>query len=192
MRDGSLDYYKQLYNEIEFRPERIPQIMLEAQRILNGYDQYRYVWDMTNVPWYFHGFVHEMEANCNFALQILNGESWKRRTTLVPVGRGPWGSWAESAVYALNRKRAEDKTWKSLLGWDDWSIPVVAREWERWNGGGYMKRGKHSPYLVAGSYQDEGTGYYTSDHGYDPNAKSKQIGALVLMKYMHRKLKVAA
>lgn len=182
-----LDYYKRLYDTIAVAPERMAQVRAEADRVYAGYKSYAAVEEQTAVPWIFHGAIHELECDCDFHRQILNGEKWDRKTTLVPAGLGPWGSWVESAVFALRRKRASDASWTPLDEIGDWTISILGREWEKWNGGGYMRRGKNSPYLWAGCNHGVGTGYYRADGKYDPNAQSRQIGAMVLLWAMKQK-----
>lgn len=180
-RGFDLQYYRDKYETIEIVPGMEAQVKLEAERVYRGFKSYKAVEEECGVPWIFHGAIHEMECDCNFFRQILNGEKWDRRTTLVPAGLGPWKSWVESTVFALKRKRAQDPTWKPLDEVSDWTIAICGREWEKWNGGGYLRRGVNSPYLWSGSNHGVGSGYYTSDGKYDPNAQSKQIGAMVLL-----------
>lgn len=180
-RGSNLDYYKQLYDTVQILPGKLEQVKAEVDRIYKGYQSYKAVEAQCGVSWVFHAAIHEMECDCNFSRQILNGEKWDRVTTIWPVGLGPWKSWVESTVYALKRKRASDPTWTPLDEVEDWTIAICGREWEKWNGGGYLRRGKNSPYLWAGSNHGVGVGYYRADGQYDPTAQSKQIGAMVLL-----------
>lgn len=177
MRDGSLDYYKRLYETVEIIPAKLDQVRRETTRIMTGLTAYKTVEAKTGIPWVFPACIHELEADCNFRLQILNGEPWDRVTHLVPKGLGPWGSWADATVYAL----------KPLDEISDWTVQQCLLQWERWNGGGYRRRGLNSPYLWAGCNHGVGVGYYTSDGKYSATAVSKQIGAGVLLWYLkHR------
>lgn len=177
MRDGSLDYYKRLYETVEIIPAKLDQVRRETTRIMTGLTAYKTVEAKTGISWAFPACIHELEADCNFRLQILNGEPWDRVTRLVPKGLGPWGSWADAAVYAL----------KPLDEISDWTVQQCLLQWERWNGGGYRRRGLNSPYLWAGCNHGVGVGYYTSDGKYSAAAVSKQIGAGVLLWYLkHR------
>lgn len=181
-RGASLGYYRDLYDSIDILPEKRGQVVREAKRVISGRKFYMEAQKKTGVPWVFPGCIHEMECDSNFQRQILNGEKWNRVTVIEPTGRGPWPNWIAAAEYALKNKRREDKTWVPLDEITDWTIPNLLLQWERWNGGGYRRRGKHSPYLFAGSQHAEGSGYFTSDHGYDAAAKSQQIGAAVLLR----------
>lgn len=180
-RGNDTDYYKKLYDTIQILPAKLEQVKLEADRIYKGYQSYKAVEAQCGVTWVFPAAIHELECDCNFQRQILNGEKWDRKTTIVPVGVGPFRSWSESAVYALQKRRANDPTWTPLDEVSDWTIGICGREWEKWNGGGYFRRGKHSPYLWAGSNHGVGVGYYMSDGKYSEKAESKQIGTMVLL-----------
>lgn len=184
IRGRDLAYYKRLYDTVEIVGVRLDQVRRECARIMTGHAKYKIVEARTHVPWIFPACIHELEADCNFKLQILNGQPYDRRTTIVPKGEGPWNSWEDAAIYALQNRRKTDPTWTPLDAIGDWTVQECLRQWERWNGGGYMNRGKHSPYLWAGCQHGIGTGYYTTDHGYDPNAQSRQIGAGVLLWYL--------
>jgi len=187
MRDGSLDYYKRLYETVEIIPGRLDQVRRETDRIMSGMTAYKTAEAKSGVPWVFPACIHELEADCNFRLQILNGEPWDRKTRMVPKGLGPWDSWADATVYAFQKKRKDDPTWKPLDELSDWTVQQCLLQWERWNGGGYRRRGLNSPYLWAGCNHGVGVGYYTSDGKYSPTASSKQIGAGVLLWYLkHR------
>ena len=75
-RGRDLAYYKALYATIEPLPRCIDQIRKEADRVYSGYMAYKAVEEQTGVPWIFHGAIHEMECDCNFLRQILNGEKF--------------------------------------------------------------------------------------------------------------------
>jgi lysozyme family protein len=146
-----------------------------AKRILAGKARYQAVSDMTDygVPWEFIGALHYREATCNFNCCLANGQSIRRRTTIEPIGAGPWPTWEESAVWALNHD--------GLLTITDWSPGVCLFEGEEFNGEGYHLHGWENPYLFGG------TNYYTSgkyvrDHVYDPHVVDPQIGIAALMK----------
>jgi lysozyme family protein len=95
MRDGSLDYYKRLYETVEIIPTKLDQVRRETDRILLGRRKYEIVQARTGVPWAFPACIHELECDCNFQRQILNGEKIDRVTRLVPKGLGPWPDWED-------------------------------------------------------------------------------------------------
>ena len=178
MRSRDLvDYFEKLYSTIETLPEFEKKTKGIALRIFSSIEVYRFVSVRTKVPWVFIGLVHEMECSGNFSRQILNGEPWNQKTTLVPKGFGPWNSWAESVL---------DPATFSSLSKDDWSIGRVAIELERWNGWGYAYKDKNSPYLWSGSNHGVGSGKFVKDGKYDENAVSEQVGAMVILKRLEK------
>ncbi len=63
----------------------------------------------------------------------------------------------------------------------DWSISQMLLVVEGYNGFGYARKGKMSPYLWSGS-NNYTKGKYVADGKYDPEAVSHQIGAALLLK----------
>ena len=75
-----------------------------ADRILKDEDRYREVEEDTGVPWFWTAAIHSRESSNDFAGCLHNGEEiigTGETTTLVPAGRGPFETWEESAVDAL-------------------------------------------------------------------------------------------
>lgn len=123
------------------------------------------------VPWEVIAVLHVMESGGNLRNQILNGEAYNRVTTKVPSGHGPWSSWVDSTVYAF-KQRSLPK---------DWTIDETLDFLERWNGLGYRRMGRNSPYLWAySSYQQKGK--FVRDGVFDSEFISLQVGAAVLLK----------
>lgn len=153
-------YYENLYKTMTVLPgweERVGQ----AVRMI-GVNAARY--QGFTAPWQYVGILHYLEAGCRFERQILNGQPWAQRTTIAPIGLGPWESWGGSTIAALARRQIRG-----------------LRDLEDWNGRGYMHRRLNSPYLWSGSNYGVGLGKYVADGKYDPQAVSKQIGAAVLL-----------
>lgn len=126
------------------------------------------------LKWWLIAVIHEMECSQNFNKYLGNGQDLNIRTTMVPIGRGPFGSFEEGAVDALKLQGADKIT--------DWSIDNVLHFLEGYNGYGYSKyKGINSPYLWSGSNYYT-SGKYVSDGNYDPNAVSQQIGVALMLK----------
>jgi lysozyme family protein len=172
MRDVSYDYYRELFRTC-ISDEWNSALNTELT-ILRGQSKYEAVEEQTGVPWLVVGILHLMESDCDFTKQILNGQVWNRRTTLVPKRLGPWDSWEESAIFAL-------REWRK---YNNWSVPNILKRLESWNGWGYKYRDKHSPYLWGKSNHGVSTGKFTSDGKYSSSAKTKQLGAAVVLKDM--------
>ena len=127
------------------------------------------------VPWEIIACIHALETNLNFNLGLHSGEPWDEKTKKVPKGKGPFASWEDAAVDALNSKPAPIKY--NLFGWLHWL--------EGFNGYGYLwyHPEVNSPYLWAGT-TEYSRGKYTADGKFDKNAVSKQLGAVLLLKTM--------
>jgi lysozyme family protein len=124
--------------------------------------------------WWLVAVIHEMEALQDFSKYLGNGQSWARKTTIVPVGRGPFRSFEEGAIDALKLQGADEI--------EDWSIGNVLYFLEGYNGYGYSKyHNINTPYLWSGSNHYT-SGKYVTDGNYDPHAVSLQLGIALLLK----------
>lgn len=177
MRDASPEYYEELFETIEYLPDRMPEIAAATALVFKGKDDYERVAVRVSLPWYVVGAIHLMEASCSWKMNLLNGQPLDQVTTIWPIGRGPWDSWEKMAdeVTSDNRWR-----WQNLK--EVPRIGICLQGIESWNGWGYRRRRVNSPYLWAGSNHGEGVGKFTSDGHYDPLAVSDQIGAAVVIK----------
>ena len=124
-----------------------------------------------SIPWEVIAVLHAMEGSLNLSKQILNGERWNKKTKLVPKGYGPFKSFEESCLVGLSLKSAPQ----------EWTIQNTLYYMELWNGLGYRRKGKLSPYLWSYSNHQE-KGKYVRDHVYDKNAVSLQVGCAILLK----------
>jgi lysozyme family protein len=123
------------------------------------------------------GVIHGMECGFNFTCHLHNGDPLTNRTKHVPAGQPQTGtppySWENSAIDALTREGLNTVT--------DWSIPHMLYLLEKFNGFGYRKMGKPTPYLWSFSNLYE-KGKYVADGRFDPEAVSKQCGAAVMIR----------
>jgi len=146
-----------------------------VNRLRNGRPKYEGASTLTGIPWEIIGVLHGLESSFNFDKQILNGQKWWKVTNLVPRGLGPWANWEESCVAGF---RHELKHNPMPI---EWSVEATALFLERWNGMGYWRMKRASPYLWSyTSVQEQGK--YVSDGRYDRNAVSKQVGGMAMLK----------
>jgi len=176
MREDAKLRYAALWDTCEILPTWRARVNKAVDHLLLNCWRYERVARAVGVPWEAVGLLHLMEASGNFQRQLLNGERWDRVTTLVPVGYGPWKSWEESAIDALEHTD----------GCGDGGDIDMLSFLESWNGWGYRNKGKQSPYLWSGSQHGVGLGKYTSDGRYNPAAVSKQVGAAVALKRLRQ------
>lgn len=167
-------YYKALWEGLTVSPPRVKEAETWARKILANKSRYQKIEQATGVPWHFVALAHYRESTLNFQKNLCNGQPLGMRTTIVPIGRGPYKDFEESAYDALVRV----KGYSAKL---DWSVAPYIHRIEGYNGYGYHGKGIPSPYLVGGSNKQM-RGKYVRDHVYDPNHWDTQLGVLTLLK----------
>lgn len=156
---------------------RSTQIEKQAAKIRANRARYEAVSAKTGVPWDVIAVIHYRESSGSFAGVLHNGQKiigTGRKTTLVPRGRGPFSTWEQAAIDAL--MNCHPYVGKNK----DWSLANTLDLLERYNGLGYRKKGKPSPYLWAGTDQYV-KGKYVADGRYDPNHVDRQLGVAALL-----------
>lgn len=183
LRDLKPEYQK-LWNRCELKPENLNQTQEIVTKICLTQNRYQALQREINVPWYFIAVIHNMESSLNFTRHLHNGDSLKKRTVKVPLGRpianpsNGWEvgyTWEESAIDALTLKEF-DKV-------KDWSLAAQLWQLEKYNGFGYRQYHPEvlTPYLWSGTNLYT-KGKYKSDGKWDANATSTQIGIAALLK----------
>jgi lysozyme family protein len=166
---------------------RSTAINAQATKISANRARYEAVSKATGVPWDVIGVIHYRESSGDFAGVLHNGEKIigkGKKTTLVPKGRGPFTTWEEAALDALNvcpPYAAKNK---------DWSIAGTLDILERYNGLGYRNKGLPSPYLWAGTDQYV-KGKYVADGKFDPNHVDQQLGVAPILLKLRENVKTA-
>ena len=138
---------------------------------------YQAVSAKTGVPWPMIAVIHERECSQDWTRSLAQGDPWNRVSVHVPAGRGPFKSWEDAAVDALNNCAPYAGRNK------DWSIGALLTKLEEYNGLGYAARGAPSPYVWAGTDQYR-SGKYVRDGVYDPNVIDSQPGCAGLLMAM--------
>jgi len=173
--------YQKLFDTCEIRTLRQLTVEKLVDIIVQNKERYRAAGKPLGVPWFFIGCIHNMEASLNFTRHLHNGDPLTARTTHEtkdrPKSGNPPFTWEESATDALQLKNLD----KVKL----WSIPGILFQMEKYNGFGY--RNLHpevlTPYLWSAS-NHYSSGKFIADHKFDPDAKSQQCGAAVLLRRM--------
>ncbi len=139
--------------------------------------RYQAVAARTGAPWPMIAVVHERECSQDWTRSLAQGDPWDRISVHVPAGRGPFKSWEDAAIDALNNCAPYAGRNK------DWSIGALLTKLEEYNGLGYAARGVPSPYVWAGTDQYR-SGKYVRDGVYDPNVIDSQAGCAGLLMAM--------
>jgi lysozyme family protein len=139
--------------------------------------RYQAVSAKTGVPWPVVAVIHERECSQDWTGSLAQGDPWDRVSVHVPAGRGPFKSWEEAAIDALNDCAPYAGRNK------DWTIGALLTKLEEYNGLGYASRGVPSPYVWSGTDQYR-SGKYVRDGVYDPHAIDGQLGCAGLLMAM--------
>lgn len=191
---GTPDWYRAAYKEMAFDTGYENAISGDTRAVLLGRARYVKIEESTQIPWWIIGGIHFKEASCDFRACLHNGEriiGTGRKTRLVPKGRGPFETWEEAALDALQGPR-----WgKIRAGSAD--IGEILKAVEEYNGRGYITgagRAENSPYLWARTSLNDNYGKYVRDGVFDPNAPTnKTTGFAAIVKELERfgEIKVA-
>ena len=176
--------YRQLYKECEIKPGRFEDTDRVVAEILEHKARYESVADALQIPWYMVAAIHSMESGLDFDRHLHNGDPLRFRTIHTPTGRPKRGeppfTWEESAIDALKLRKL-DKV-------KEWPLPRVLYELEGYNGWGYRLYHTHvlSPYLWSGSNHYR-SGKYIADGRWSDRARSKQIGAALIIRRLEER-----
>lgn len=155
------------------------QLHRMAEKVKSFRSVYEAVERDTGVPWQLVAVIHIREAGLQdvgvFKKGIHNGQPWNKKTTIVPIGVGPFTSWHSAAVHALKLKQFDKVT--------NWTPAKQISASEPYNGYGYRNRGLRSPYLWASTNHQQ-RGKYVRDGVFDPNVMDTQMGVAAMLKFL--------
>jgi lysozyme family protein len=165
--------------------EIIPTLKIDSNKVLDVQDlveqfkktreRYEVVSKQSGVPSDVLFAIHYREASLNFKCVLHNGEriiGTGLLTRLVPKGRGPFRSWEEAAIDALEIEKHKFPT--------TWDLEGKLTFCEKYNGLGYSKRNVPSPYVLAWT-NGYSMGKYVADGKYDPSFIDKQCGVAAIL-----------
>jgi lysozyme family protein len=172
--------YRALFAAAAIRPERQEQAQWHLAMMRQSRPRYQSVATRAGVPWQFVAAIHGMEASFNFRAHFHNGDfPLSQRTRQVPAGRPirwlPPSDWESSAMDALRLL--------GFTGQSDWSLAHTLYRLEAFNGFGYRRYAKPSPYLWSFSSLYE-RGKFVADGHFDPRARSQQCGTATMLKLL--------
>jgi lysozyme family protein len=174
------DEYRALFLTAELRPDRAAMAQWHGAALRRARPRYEAVAARVDVPWYFIGTIHALEASFNFRAHLHNGDfPLSTRTRQVPAGRPlrwlPPSDWESSAIDAMRLM--------GFSGQSDWSLERTLHRLEAYNGFGYRRLGVPTPYLwsFSGHYD---RGKFVADGRFSSTARSQQCGAAVMLKLL--------
>lgn len=167
------------WSQMHLKPGRMSEFHATALRLIDPTAKSRYqtVSAIAKVPWFVIAVQHEREASQNWHTQLAQGDPLGHKSVHVPAGEGPYETWEEGAIFALEHHYP----WG--IKPTDWSIGGALTYLEGYNGPGYANRGRPSPYIWSGSDQYV-SGKYVRDGVYDPHYIDLQLGCAPLLAMM--------
>ena len=173
--------YEALFDTCMIRGEHAAIVERTVDKLRDNRSTYARAEEASGVPWHFIAVIHNMESSLNFKCHLHNGDPLTARTVQVPKGCPKTGTppflWENSAADALALKKLDQST--------DWTLAGTLYQLERYNGFGYRIYHPEvkSPYLWSCSNHYT-SGKYVADGTWSHTAKSKQLGAAVLLRRM--------
>ncbi len=165
------------WKAVHIRQDLVNHVDGIAFRLVSAKARYQAVETATHVPWAIVAVIHERESSQSWLASLAQGDPFNHVSIHVPKGRGPFSSWEEAAIDAL------DICPPHAARWQDWSIGGALTLLEQYNGLGYAARGIPSPYVWAATDQYR-SGKYIADGHFDPQAIDRQIGCAALLMRM--------
>lgn len=148
-----------LWTDCQIAVNRREEVLITSNRLVShdAKQQYLALQDATGVPWWAIAIIHEREASQNFNDSLAQGDPWRRVSTHVPRGRGPFKSFFDAGVDALVHCAPFVSRWK------DWTAGGALTILELYNGTGYEDyHNEVSPYIW-GATNHQQWGKYVSD-----------------------------
>ena len=161
--------------EIAINQNKVEMVTTLVAKFHATRERYHVVSKMTGVPEDVLFACHYRESSLSFKGVLHNGEriiGTNQKTILVPKGRGPFETWEEAAIDAMEIEQSKfPKTW-DISGKLDFC--------ERYNGLGYRKKGVPSPYVYSWTNKYS-KGKYVADGKYDQNFVDQQCGTAAII-----------
>jgi lysozyme family protein len=185
LRKGTVAWYEAAYSVMKFDPGLDAQVIAATGRGLKLKPEYLFGESHTGVPWAMLLIIHHMECGNNPKGCLHNGEAivgTGRKTKLVPKGRGPFATFQDTIVDAVNLQGLLNSVKK-----ESWTLGMMLKQTELFNGSGYLRYhpSENSPYIWGCTSINDGTGKYVADGHYDPKANANaQIGAAAILRQL--------
>src|SRR5262249_47659989 len=93
--------YARLWSTMTIHPNKADVVTGIVRKLIEQKSTYEAVEADTGGPWFVIAALHQRESNADFTTYLGNGEPLERVTRLVPAGRGPFKSFEEGAIDAI-------------------------------------------------------------------------------------------
>ncbi len=164
------------------KPEFAPAVKKFKEVFQRQKKRYKKIGDICGMPPELIAVIHYRENTSDylketFGIYVHNGQKLGRKTTIHPAGL-LFHDFDKAAEHAFSERKWLLK--KYYLTADSKDIVAMMCFAETYNGLGYFRGGKISPYLYSGTNVYT-SGKYIRDHVYDENAVDKQVGVYLLL-----------
>jgi lysozyme family protein len=155
------------------RPEHVKEITQCAVFACDYKSRYLSVAARVRAHWAHIAVIHRRESdpdrdgNPRFDTYLGNGQPLNRKTTIEPIGRGPFATFEDGAIDAWHVDALDSVS--------DWRLEKMLYYAEVINGGGYSRRGLPSPYLWSLTNIQK-PGKYVADGKFKSHIWDKQPG----------------
>lgn len=169
--------YAEQWDRMKITPGREAEFAKIAAYAFANRQRYLVLEENTGVPWAMIACMHKRESDAQdkegnplFTSYLGNGQPLNRRTTIVPIGRGPFASFEEGGIDALKYDHLDRVT--------DWRLEKALFYLNAFNGFGHPEI--PSPYLFGGTNIQE-PGKYTSDNHWSSTTMDRQPGCAAML-----------
>lgn len=178
--------YAKDWDAMKINPDRLGEFTTDAEVALKNKAIYQQVSDAaaaagsTAVPWYMLAVLHRRESNANFATYLGNGQSLAVRTSIVPIGRGPFLKTGVNLQQAFIDGGVDAIKMEGWGGIQDWRIEKILYYCMLFNGPGYEMHGIPSPYVWGGTNIQK-PGKYIRDGVFSSTVMDPQPGCAPML-----------
>lgn len=177
-----MDYgFSQLHSDItaqwatmKLLPQYLPALDRTAAKLIADKERYLSLEQRSRVPALVTMVIAERESGANPRMSLAQGDRWDRVSVHVPKGRGPFQSWEDAAVDALQIDGLD------IIGRENWTVELALFYQEKYNGFGYRRYGVPSAYIWAATSIYQG-GKFIADGKFSRSAWDTQLGVAALM-----------
>lgn len=169
-------------------PDKKEAVFSLAKQQVKFWSRYQTVSRLTGVPAGVIADIHFKECSLDFNRCLHNGDRVignGKKTWQVPAGRGPFSTWEEAAIDALEMKKSvmpTGKNWAKYYTSQEWTTVSILKFHQIYNGLGHQNKGlEYTPYDWAYTNHHDETGNYYTDGKYSSSQKISSPGTMALM-----------